>query len=118
MMGMGPMGTVGPLIGEMPLGPHMGHAHGYGPMSMGMISHESAMIGAPILGPEQMMSEAASQIISGALPPSTNQSTKEIIHCKSCTLFPPNPNAPPPTTRERPPGCRTIFVGGKEAPLD
>ena len=37
---------------------------------------------------------------------------KEIIHCKSCTLFPPNPNAPPPTTRERPPGCRTIFVRG------
>lgn len=37
---------------------------------------------------------------------------KEIIHCKSCTLFPPNPNAPPPTTRERPPGCRTVFVGG------
>ncbi len=22
------------------------------------------------------------------------------------------PDAPPPTTRERPPGCRTIFVGG------
>lgn len=37
---------------------------------------------------------------------------KEIIHCKSCTLFPPNPNAPPPTTREKPPGCRTAFVGG------
>ncbi|XP_018577182.1 ecto-NOX disulfide-thiol exchanger 2 [Anoplophora glabripennis] len=37
---------------------------------------------------------------------------KEIIHCKSCTLFPPNPNAPLPTTRERPPGCRTVFVGG------
>ncbi|CAH1178934.1 unnamed protein product [Phaedon cochleariae] len=37
---------------------------------------------------------------------------KEIIHCKSCTLFPPNPNAPMPTTRERPPGCRTVFVGG------
>lgn len=37
---------------------------------------------------------------------------KEIIHCKSCTLFPPNPNLPPPTTRERPPGCKTIFVGG------
>lgn len=33
---------------------------------------------------------------------------KEIIHCKSCTLFPPNPNAPPPMTRERPPGCRTV----------
>lgn len=37
---------------------------------------------------------------------------KEIINCKSCTLFPPNPNALPPTTRERPPGCRTVFVGG------
>nr|XP_033802903.1 ecto-NOX disulfide-thiol exchanger 2-like isoform X2 [Geotrypetes seraphini] len=37
---------------------------------------------------------------------------KEIIHCKSCTLFPPNPNLPPPGTRERPPGCKTVFVGG------
>ncbi|XP_029368492.1 ecto-NOX disulfide-thiol exchanger 2 isoform X3 [Echeneis naucrates] len=37
---------------------------------------------------------------------------KEIIHCKSCTLFPPNPNLPPPATRERPPGCKTVFVGG------
>lgn len=31
-----------------------------------------------------------------------NQShTKELIQCKSCQLIPPNPNAPPPTTRER-----------------
>lgn len=37
---------------------------------------------------------------------------KEIIHCNSCTLFPQNPNLPPPSTRERPPGCRTVFVGG------
>ncbi|XP_030056399.1 ecto-NOX disulfide-thiol exchanger 1 isoform X2 [Microcaecilia unicolor] len=37
---------------------------------------------------------------------------KEIIHCKSSTLFPPNPNLPPPSTRERPPGCKTVFVGG------
>lgn len=37
---------------------------------------------------------------------------KEVIHCPSCTLIPPNPNAPPPSTRERPPGCRTVFVGG------
>ncbi|XP_061454253.1 ecto-NOX disulfide-thiol exchanger 2 isoform X2 [Rhineura floridana] len=37
---------------------------------------------------------------------------KEIIHCKSCTLFPPNPNLLPPATRERPPGCKTVFVGG------
>lgn len=37
---------------------------------------------------------------------------KEIIHFKSCTLFPPSPHAPPPTTRDRPPGCKTVFVGG------
>lgn len=115
-MGMGPMGTVGPLMGEMPLGAHIAHAHGYGPMGMSMIPHESAMMSGSMLAPEQIMSEAASQIISGSLPPpQAAQGTKEIIHCKSCTLFPPNPNAPPPTTRERPPGCRTIFVGGKTA---
>lgn len=38
--------------------------------------------------------------------------TKEPIHLKSCTLFPPNPQAPLPTTRERPLGCKTVFVGG------
>lgn len=37
---------------------------------------------------------------------------KETITCNSCVLLPPNPNAPSPTTRERPPGCRTVFVGG------
>ncbi|MFT7810213.1 ecto-NOX disulfide-thiol exchanger 2-like [Arapaima gigas] len=49
------------------------------------------------------------------VPPAISQDmpvVKEIIHCKSCTLFPPNPNLPPPATRERPPGCKTVFVGG------
>ncbi|RVE58486.1 hypothetical protein OJAV_G00209770 [Oryzias javanicus] len=45
-------------------------------------------------------------------PPSDIPVIKEIIHCKSCTLFPQNPNLPPPSTRERPPGCKTVFVGG------
>ncbi|RWS08234.1 ecto-NOX disulfide-thiol exchanger 2-like protein, partial [Dinothrombium tinctorium] len=31
---------------------------------------------------------------------------------KCCTLYPPKPNVSLPTKRERPPGCRTIFVGG------
>ncbi|XP_078067727.1 ecto-NOX disulfide-thiol exchanger 2-like isoform X2 [Mustelus asterias] len=51
----------------------------------------------------------------GIVPPSIHQDmlvVKEIIHCKSCTLFPPNPNLPPPAMRERPPGCKTVFVGG------
>ena len=38
--------------------------------------------------------------------------TKEPIHLKSCVLYPPNPQAPLPTTRERPLGCKTVFVGG------
>lgn len=114
MMSMGPMGPMAPMMGEMTLGPHMSHTHGYSPMGMGMMSHDGSMIGAQILGAEQIMSDAA-QIMTASLPPTstTPQGTKEIIHCKSCVLFPPNPNAPPPTTRERPPGCRTIFVGGK-----
>ncbi|ELK38386.1 Ecto-NOX disulfide-thiol exchanger 1 [Myotis davidii] len=45
-------------------------------------------------------------------PPTEVTVIKEIIHCKSCTLFPQNPNLPPPSTRERPPGCKTVFVGG------
>ncbi|XP_069495415.1 ecto-NOX disulfide-thiol exchanger 1 isoform X2 [Ambystoma mexicanum] len=45
-------------------------------------------------------------------PPLDLPVVKEIIHCKNCTLFPPNPSLPPPSTRERPPGCKTVFVGG------
>ena len=37
---------------------------------------------------------------------------KNQLNCKTCVLVPPNRMAPPPTTRERPLGCRTIFVGG------
>ncbi|XP_061747590.1 ecto-NOX disulfide-thiol exchanger 2 isoform X2 [Nerophis ophidion] len=51
----------------------------------------------------------------GMVPPPLSHEfpvVKEIIHCKTCTLFPPNPNLPPPATRDRPPGCKTVFVGG------
>ncbi|XP_071991363.1 ecto-NOX disulfide-thiol exchanger 1 isoform X2 [Engystomops pustulosus] len=48
----------------------------------------------------------------GLIPPPPLPIVKEIIHSKSCTLFPQNPNLPPPSTRERPPGCKTVFVGG------
>lgn len=39
-------------------------------------------------------------------------SNKEPITCKSCILVPPFKNSPAPSTRERPNGCRTVFVGG------
>merc|ERR1719383_480940 len=34
-----------------------------------------------------------------------------IVYAKS-VLYPPSPNAPNPTLRNKPPGCRTIFIGG------
>ena len=108
---------MGPIVGEVPLGPHLSHAHGFGPMGMSMITAEGAIVSAQMFGNEQIINEAANQIASCSLPNNPVQGTKEIIHCKGCTLFPPNPNAPPPTTRERPPGCRTIFVGGKTTKL-
>ncbi|CAG9860601.1 unnamed protein product [Phyllotreta striolata] len=58
----------------------------------------------PMLAPDPSILPADSTMIMNPV--------KEIIHCKSCTLFPPNPNAPLPSIRERPPGCRTVFVGG------
>ncbi|XP_050422070.1 ecto-NOX disulfide-thiol exchanger 1 isoform X2 [Adelges cooleyi] len=47
-------------------------------------------------------------------PSETNvvQPDKRIIQLEQCTLYPPPANAPAPTSRERPPGCRTVFVGG------
>ncbi|XP_052862934.1 ecto-NOX disulfide-thiol exchanger 1 [Anopheles cruzii] len=74
----------------------------------------------PIMGPGPGASELPGPGAGSAAPPSAATSgasdktsaTKEVIYCKSCTLFPPNPNAPSPKTIERPPGCRTVFVGG------
>jgi len=40
------------------------------------------------------------------------QLIKQPITYRLSVLYPPNPQAPPPTTRERPPGCRTVFIGG------
>ncbi|KAJ8396470.1 hypothetical protein AAFF_G00017760 [Aldrovandia affinis] len=88
-LGMAPMGMTGqPLMSDFD--PGLGMMTGIAPMNPMM----------PGLG---------------MVPPPITQDmpvVKEIIHCKSCTLFPPNPNLPPPATRERPPGCKTVFVGG------
>lgn len=43
---------------------------------------------------------------------SESEGSKEVIYCKSCTMYPPSPTAPAPKTIDRPPGCRTVFVGG------
>lgn len=73
-----------------------------------------------VMDPQVLQCTMMPQITASMLPqrtpstPSTESSSpaKEIITYKSCVLYPPNPNAPPPTIRERPLGCRTVFVGG------
>ncbi|XP_069070261.1 ecto-NOX disulfide-thiol exchanger 2 isoform X7 [Pleurodeles waltl] len=88
-LGMTPMGIAGqPLLPDFD--PALGMMTGIPPINPMM----------PGLG-----------IVPPPIPPDMPV-VKEIIHCKSCTLFPPNPNIPPPATRERPPGCKTVFVGG------
>ncbi|XP_038631601.1 ecto-NOX disulfide-thiol exchanger 2-like [Scyliorhinus canicula] len=87
-LGMGPMGMTGqPLMSEFDRGLRM--MTGIGPMNPIMPGLEFP----PGIHPDMLV-------------------IKEIIHCKSCTLFPPNPNLPPPAMRDRPPGCKTVFVGG------
>lgn len=82
------------------------------------------MVGMNMIVDPSMMSMNNYGMLSPMIAPDPNMITpdptmlmnpvKEIIHCKSCTLFPPNPNAPLPTTRDRPPGnlfhCTVIEV--------
>lgn len=63
-----------------------------------------------------MLTTPPSMIVNHTTPraPDSNviQTDKRIIQLELCTLYPPPANAPAPTSRERPPGCRTVFVGG------
>lgn len=74
----------------------------------------------PQIPPPQSAPQPVPQPVVHQSPPRQNgvvvdagsAAMKEVISCASCTLYPPNPAVPAPTTRERPPGCRTVFVGG------
>ncbi|XP_055529865.1 ecto-NOX disulfide-thiol exchanger 2 [Wyeomyia smithii] len=89
-------------------------SQGFMMMTPGMVN---MMDGSSLIG-MQTFPVMAQQINSGvditsqALNLTQSEDGKEVIYCKSCTLFPPNPNAPAPKTIDRPPGCRTVFVGG------
>ena len=37
---------------------------------------------------------------------------KQVLTFKTCILIPPAPNATSPARRDRPNGCRTVFIGG------
>lgn len=78
------------------------------PALMGVVSSYGQCPQFSFLGPPP-------DIGPGMLPASvinTNAPMKELLRFPNCVLYPPKPNMPPPATRERPPGCRTVFVGG------
>ncbi|XP_050335554.1 ecto-NOX disulfide-thiol exchanger 1 [Bactrocera neohumeralis] len=89
------------------------------------VTNQMFMDPTAMLAAMQQMQQNYAASFAGTLPNNENcvngqpvaanapvNSMKEVIKTKNSILFPPNPNAPPPTTRERPPGCRTVFVGG------
>ncbi|CAH2039704.1 unnamed protein product, partial [Iphiclides podalirius] len=80
------------MIGAPSLG-----AAGAPPMDMGVMG--GVMMDHPMVA---MYSNASTEMV---------QEKKEIL-LKHCKLTPPDPGTPKPPRRERPPGCRTIFVGG------
>lgn len=68
-------------------------------------SMDMNIMGGMIMDPSMM------GMYSGMGDISTVVERKEII-LKHCKLTPPDPTTPQPPRRARPPGCRTIFVGG------
>jgi len=92
-----------------------------GPMMPGMDHMNTQMMGSmmesgPGQGPCPMMDPSTGQMMPPWTLPSMvgpdGQLVKQPITYRLSVLYPPNPQAPPPTTRERPPGCRTVFIGG------
>ena len=47
-----------------------------------------------------------------AVSASNSTATNDIMRFKTCCVYPPKAYVPKATTRERPLGCRTVFVGG------
>lgn len=66
----------------------------------------------PMFASNFMQFPTVNTMSMGNVTNSSQQYSKEVIYLKSCTLYPPRANAPLPSTRERPVGCRTVFVGG------
>lgn len=77
-------------------------------------SNAIPIVGDGISLPGNDVSISINNPISGIMSIDSIQmgAVKETIQLKLCTLLPPYPSSAPPTTRDRPPGCRTVFVGG------
>ncbi|KAM7355249.1 uncharacterized protein ACRADG_001383 [Cochliomyia hominivorax] len=94
--------TTNPLMDPAAMMAAMQQMQQYGAYANGPLTDPSAT-----MDPTKLSQANLTENFNG-----TPVATKEVIKTKSCMLLPPNPNAPPPTIRDRPPGCRTVFVGG------
>ncbi|CAG2173698.1 unnamed protein product [Oppiella nova] len=50
--------------------------------------------------------------VLGSVAVNNSNANKDVLRFKTCSLFAPKTTAPKMSTRERPLGCRTVFVGG------
>lgn len=111
---MGPM--VGPMSGPMGGDPNMmmnfNMNSNMNPMNnMNQMNQMNFNNFGGMLGPDgaPMMGGMGGPIIQSHW---AQMAVKEVINLKSSVLYPPPVGAPPRSVRDRPPGCRTIFVGG------
>lgn len=109
MMGM-QAATQFPMFGQLP--PQLAPAnHGGPPPPTQLTTVQNVQQQSQQTSPQQQQQHSFQSPLQSAAA-LNGENAKELITTPSCTLFPPNPTVPPPTTRERPPGCRTVFVGG------
>ncbi|CAH2981264.1 unnamed protein product [Chilo suppressalis] len=72
----------------------------------GATSMDMSMMGGMVMDPSMM------QMYTGMTGDMSSVQEKKEIVLKNCKLTPPAMGTPQPPRRSRPPGCRTIFVGG------
>lgn len=121
--GNGPMELENPSEGQLQCDHHNNDDNGSSELvfngMMGIQPQSFMMLPSVMMDPSMLgMQQFPIMNLPTVASPDANKSgdgntvVKEIIHCPSCTLIPPNPNQPAPTTRERPLGCKTCFIGG------
>eukprot|EP00092_Neocalanus_flemingeri_P013009 GFUD01014019.1.p1 GENE.GFUD01014019.1~~GFUD01014019.1.p1 ORF type:complete len:925 (+),score=301.25 GFUD01014019.1:57-2831(+) len=105
--GMSSRGPDGQMIG--PMMPGMDPATSQSQMMGPMMDQPGPMMPpqGPMMDPSMMTPWSLPSMVG-----TDGQLIKQPITYRLSVLYPPNPQAPPPTTRERPPGCRTVFIGG------
>ncbi|GFN89199.1 hypothetical protein PoB_001570500, partial [Plakobranchus ocellatus] len=114
---MGVFNMLGQIVGPMGAGMAGGDPNMMMMNQMNFNNFGGMMGAGPLAGPNMMSNPMGMQGIMGPGGPAgpmmvPQMPVKEVIRLKSCVLYPPAPGAPNRSTRERPMGCKTIFIGG------